>query len=326
MKRIIVFVLALFLAMPVMSYAGSVSSRFDLTVGGAANFNFGYFSRTAANDGAIVHGTWGRESRPNATDIQAENGMFRFSPAESTINLLGKGPDVWGAKTSGFVQVDFRGTNTGNAFGAAQIQYAAIRLNWPNAELLVGKFFAQTLDLYSRAFITAGDHTSTSGIGGIRPEQVAFRYNWNKNFNTMIGIIQMTNQEGATGANISYGRTGWPGFQAEIAFQSEACGKIGPDMLKFGLGAVYGKEKKIGNTAAAASASEVTETLDAWVVGLRGLIPIIPEKKGDKTNAMFLSGISYIGQNSWPWLGTPAPGAGSYWRTAQDGNLSLIHI
>lgn len=315
MKKIFVIMIALLLAAPVMSFAGSTTSRFDMTIGGAVNFNFGYNTQNYAQDS--FHAPT-RDSGATASNLNADRGNVRYSVTDSNINFLSRGPEAWGAKTMGYLQIDFRGGNTGNAVGGAQVQYAFVKFDWAKAYLVMGKAGAETLSAYARKFVVAGDASSTEGIGGIRPIQIALRYNFTKNFNAMFGVIQHTNQEaagGAVGNNNGFGRSQFPALQTEIGYGTDACGKIGPDMLKFGLGALYAREYRTkANAGTATTGSYDDENVNAWMVGLRTFVPIIPEKKGDKTNALGFSAIGYVGQNAVSWLGPPAPGTGSYFR------------
>ncbi len=322
MKKIFVIMLALFLAVPALSYAGSATSRWDMTIGGMINFDFAYFSKDGNTDSF-----WGAypDSLAGRTSPYTDRGNFYFSAADSNVNFTVKGPDAWGAKTTAFLAINFRGTNTGNNFGGAQIQHAAVRLNWPTAELLMGKTFQQFGDIYGRAFIIASDMGIFWG-GGTLPSQIAFRYWWTKNFNTMIGVTQATDWEGTPGGggtpirsnNDSYARSQLPQFQYEVAFETDACGKVGPNGLKFGLGGIVGKEYKTNTTITNAYTND---TVPVWSAILRGFVPIIPEKQGNKTNAFFFSGNAFIGQN-WAgnnWMAPPGfygqrPSIGSYWR------------
>jgi len=324
MKKIFVIMIALLLAVPAMSFAGSATSRFDLTIGGNVNFNFGYQTQNTPNDG--IHAA-ARGSSSTGTNLNAEYGNARFSVADSQINFLSRGPEAWGAKTSGFLQIDFRGSNTGGQQGNAQIQYAFVKFDWAKGYLVAGKSGPEALSAYARKFIIAGDASSTEGIGGPRPWMIAYRYNWTKNFNTLLGIYYHTQQDGnnavGQGNNNGYGRSKLPALISEIGFSSDACGVIGPDMLKFGLGGLIAKETKTYFNAASANANTYAEdNVNVWMAGLRAFVPIIPEKKGNKTNALGFSAIGYIGQNNVAYVGTPAPGAGSYWR-GQTGPYSL---
>jgi len=315
MKKILVIMIALLLAAPVMSFAGSATSRFDMTIGGNVNFNFGYNTQNYAQDS--FHAPT-RGSGITASNLNDDRGNVRYSLVDSQINFLSRGPDTFGAKTMGFLQIDFRGGNTGNQVGAAQIQYAFVKFDWASSYLVMGKTGAETLSAYARKFIIAGDASSTEGMGGIRPIQIAYRQKFAKNFNVMVGLVQHTNQEaagGAVGNNNGYGRSELPAVEAELGFESAACGKIGPDALKFGLGAIAGREyRTTWSPTMAQTGSYNDKNVNAWMVGLRGFIPIIPEKKEDKTNALAFTAIGYVGQNAWNWVGSPAPGVGSYWR------------
>ena len=131
-----------------------------------------------------------RQSSATATNLNAERGNVRYSVADSQINFLSRGPDTFGAKTMGFLQIDFRGGNTGNQVGGAQLQYAFVKFDWANSYLVAGKAGPELLSAYARKFIIAGDATSTEGVGGIRPIQIAVRLTSTKNFNIMLGVIQ----------------------------------------------------------------------------------------------------------------------------------------
>ncbi len=51
----------------------------------------------------------------------------------------------------------------------------------------------------------------------------------------------------ASGPTIDDGfqRSNWPMIFTELAYKTDACGKIGPWMLTFALGGIYGQEKPI---------------------------------------------------------------------------------
>ena len=97
---------------------GDATSRFDMTIGGGVNFNFGYQTNNLPADSIQAPM---RQSSATATNINAEYGNVRYSVADSQINFLSRGPDAFGAKTMGFLQIDFRGGNTGNVIGGAQL-------------------------------------------------------------------------------------------------------------------------------------------------------------------------------------------------------------
>ena len=50
MKRFIVFAVVAFLALPVVSFAGSATSRWDVTIGGYIKADFGYTTQSQGAD------------------------------------------------------------------------------------------------------------------------------------------------------------------------------------------------------------------------------------------------------------------------------------
>ena len=50
MKKFIVFAVAAFLALPVVSFAGSADSRWDVTIGGFIKADFGYATQSLGAD------------------------------------------------------------------------------------------------------------------------------------------------------------------------------------------------------------------------------------------------------------------------------------
>jgi len=340
MKKVIVVMLALFLAVPALSFAGSATSRFDLTVGGAVSLNFGYMTRNS-NDAPFVAP---RDNGPANKNLAAEYGNTYVSAADSVFNFTVRGPDLWGAKTSAFLQVDFRGGNTGNSFGGAQIQYARINFDWPGASLLIGQWIGQFGTVWGRDFIYAGDLGAYDPITGSRPFQIAYRYNFTKQFNGMIGLLAPTQWTGSgpaappvslTGPRSwqdGYARSGLPILQGEIGYENDACGRIGANMLRFGLGGMVGKEIKPlapGVNALVAGTNRITDSnVPVWMTAFRAFVPIIPEKKQNKGGAFFFTGTAFIGQNlaGNSWVGPGGVGttsAGSYWRPNDVGTSGV---
>ena len=60
MKKLIVFALALFLAVPALSFAGSATSKWDVTIGGFVKFDMGYASQAQGIDYMVA--------QPNSDD------------------------------------------------------------------------------------------------------------------------------------------------------------------------------------------------------------------------------------------------------------------
>ncbi len=335
MKKLVLVLLAVFLVIPALSNAGSVSSRYDVTFGGFVKYDLGWTSQGSNADMYLA-------SRPSsgATGVGAyylaDDYSNTFQTAgETRLNFLIKGPDLWGAKTSAFVEGDFRGVSTGNGYGGFQLRHAFMKMNWQSAEVMIGQNWQQWGMPYYIAEIGFNDESTY--LKGLRMPQMALRYFFTKEFNAMIGIQSATEWSSGGARQLDdYSRSNWPGVMGEIAYWSDRCGKIGANNLKFGLGGYFGKEKKTTNYVAtgiytgagAAAATNAVgyydDTLNTWMTAFRYSIPIIPEKQGNKQFAMLLNGNFFYGQN-WAgnnWMNLPAggPSVGSFFRNNGDAS------
>ena len=319
MKKLVLVMLAIFLVVPALGNAGSVSSRYDVTFGGFVKFDFGWSSDSGNADPAFAF----RDSRRGAPQFNDEFSNTFMTGAESRFNFLVKGPDLWGAKTSAFIEGDFRGVTTGNAHGGFQLRHAFMKMNWDSAELMIGQNWQQWGSIYYPAMLGANDYAMY--LKGIRTPQIALRYFWTKEFNTMIGLTSATEWSGARGVRQvdDYSRSNVPGFMGEIAYWTDRCGKIGPHNLKFALSGYYGQEKYTWFDAI--NNRWTDDRANAWLTSFRYSIPIVPEKQGDKVMSLLLNGNFFYGQNAGgnTWL---APGTmfGSYARiNAATGGVAV---
>ncbi len=314
MKKSVLVMLALFLVIPAISNAGSMTSRYDVTFGGFVKYDLGYSTQNAHADPSLAY----RHSSSDRAIFADEYSNSYMTGGETRFNFRIKGPDLWGAKTSAFIEGDFRGTTTGNQYGGFQLRHAFMNLKWSAADLLIGQAYQQWGMPYYSAQIGADDFKQY--LKGIRTPQMAYRYFFTKEFSTMIGITSATDWSGATRQyNDGYARSNWPGLQGEVAYWSDRCGKIGANNLKFGLGAYYGKDKESyvdpGNAA-----NYKDDTINAWVAAFRYSIPIVPEKQGNKAMSVLLNGNFFLGQNvaGNNWMGSSGPSNGSYMRPGHD--------
>ncbi len=138
MKKLVIIGLALFLALPALSYAGSATSRWDMTIGGYIAFDYGYASQAVGADYLVALRS--SAARQNLSD-QYYNQFAQTG--ETRLNFLMLGPDAFGAKTRGFIEYDFKGSSTGGSYiqGAASLRHAYARLDWANDQLLFGEFW-----------------------------------------------------------------------------------------------------------------------------------------------------------------------------------------
>ena len=84
MKKTIIVLLALFLALPAVSFAGSATSRWDMTIGGYVKFDMGWGSQSQGRT-PIVAQRQGFGPYDNAVD---QNGNFYMYSGETRLNFL----------------------------------------------------------------------------------------------------------------------------------------------------------------------------------------------------------------------------------------------
>ena len=137
MKKFIVFAVVLALLVPTLAMAAT-----EFSLGGFIKMDTMWDS----DNGRQKH-EWGsgRNNDPNAN-----HGRLKFTAQGSRFNFTIKGPDLWGAKTTGFIEMDFDTAEAGianAAFSASntytpRLRHAMFRFNWPTSELLFGQYWS----------------------------------------------------------------------------------------------------------------------------------------------------------------------------------------
>jgi hypothetical protein len=348
MKKVLLFALVLLLAIPAASFAGSATSRWDLTIGGYVKVDAGYSTQNVGPNSSSPGGIENYFASPN--DYQGHQapwnkaGSYTEAAGQSALNFLVKGPDTWGAKTSAFIQGSFTGqtTNAGNngtRYGTFSLSHAYMDFTWATTKLMVGYNWQSWSFLPSYNFIGLYD-LLLAGRGNTVP-QITLTQNFSKSFYGSIGIQEPYNNRDGVGGSAAVGTpialvgasssgvtaantaasletvritSQLPDITAELGYKSDACGKIGPNMMQFAVGGFWGQDTVIypNLTASGAvnSASYSSGTVDRWAGSFKFYVPIIPEKNLNKAGAMSLSGNVWTGQNLENWfLGARAIGS-----------------
>ena len=76
---------------------------------------------------------------PDGEDINA-NSSFNMLNIQTRFRMLATGPDVWGAKTSAFVEGAFFGSINPD-INEFRLRHAFVKLAWPHTQLLVGQYW-----------------------------------------------------------------------------------------------------------------------------------------------------------------------------------------
>jgi hypothetical protein len=73
------------------------------------------------------------------------HGLFGMTAQGSRFNFTIKGPKLWGATTTGFIEGDFDGSGDGRVSNTSgylfRLRHAMFRLNWPETELMFGQYW-----------------------------------------------------------------------------------------------------------------------------------------------------------------------------------------
>jgi len=295
MKKIVLVLLALFIAVPMVSDAGSVTSRWDMTIGGFVKFDAGWASQAVSGDYMFASpesytGNW------NVTDKYSNSFM---AAGETRLNFAIKGPDGWGAKTSAFIEGDFRQAGSYEAF---RLRHAFMKFDWGTTDLVIGQTW-QTWGLMP-SFNLLGVNELGPMNKGDRLPQIMVGHKFAKNWSLKYGLISAYAPQSAGGTIASRGTLttntqntifSYPNFQAELGYSSDACGKIGPWMMQFALGGFVGKQK-MARRIGGAGTDWADDDVDNWGLAFKGYIPIIPEKKGNKAGALAITGSAFLAQ------------------------------
>ena len=223
MKKILIFAVVLCLLAPAAAFADT-----EFSLGGFIKLD-SYWDSTQA--GKNMNGVIARNN-----DTEFHHGNLRFTAQGSRINFTIKGPEVLGAKLSGFIEMDFdsctdvgsvsysTGTQSASNNYVPRMRHAMFRLNWPGeTELMFGQYWSMFCDWFIESaedgpFQLTG--TPTARIPQIRFTQ-GFLGDWHA-----AGLVGMANgyEEfyGSTSANIAagtatnpYSTSTTPGVDAE---------------------------------------------------------------------------------------------------------------
>jgi len=138
MKKFIVFVVVLALLAPSLVMAAT-----EFSLGGFIKMDMMWDS-----DNGVGHTINAPPARNN--DPNRKHGRLKFTAQYSRFNFTIKGPDLWGAHTTGFLEMDFDSSErpiVNTSFTASnsftpRLRQAMFRFNWPTSELMLGQYWS----------------------------------------------------------------------------------------------------------------------------------------------------------------------------------------
>ncbi len=195
------------------------------------------------------------------TSSRDKYGATSWGIGESRLNFLVKGPDTWGAKTSAFIEGDFRSLTSNSVsattrnsvedYGLFNLRHAFMKFDWPTFSIVAGRTWSVPGN--QPCFCLLGVNEIGSFNKGILAEQIYGVWQATKTFSITGGIMSPYSINSWPGGSLASGPTIDDGFQrsnlplffTEFLYKTDACGKIGPWMLQFGLGGIWGQEKPL---------------------------------------------------------------------------------
>jgi len=129
----------------------------------------------------VLHTVWDSTQVNNSynqfilrnNDPNFQHGRLKFSSEKSRMYFLIKGPEIWGAQTTGFIEWDFcEGGSVSTASGGLpfsvhknrlELRHGMFRLNWPDTELMLGQYWS----LVSEEFPETATPQPLGKFGGI---------------------------------------------------------------------------------------------------------------------------------------------------------------
>jgi hypothetical protein len=348
MKKTLVIMLALFLAIPAISYAGSATSRWDLTIGGDVKFDTGWSDQAGVFGNDLwTPGVPMRNAQSGTAGVPWDRGVFLWGGGETGLNFFVKGPDAWGAKTHAIIVADFTGVwgsggfLAGNSTASSGINYntldllvAEIGFDWANTSVTAGINGSWFGDLFTWTNQLAWG-TINYGNKGAAPvaPQITVTERFDKNWSVGFGVMSNYNQidyynapgytVAATALNLAPGTANLnplPMVEGKVAYSSDACGKVGPWSLLFEVDGAYGRVRNTYDYVPGVSL--YTKDVPEWLADFKFLIPIIPERNGNKAGALYADAMVFLTQGmgqggSWLGFGGGAPWVdGDYQRPA----------
>jgi hypothetical protein len=297
MKKLVIVAIAVLLAMPVLSQAGSTTSKWDMTIGGFVQFHGGYADQlvgSSFNKNTPNRGNGSREVMENTS------GNI-FAEGQSRLNFIVKGPDAWGAKTMARLEFDFTTVPAGESAGLANFRHSYLQFDWAQDQLLIGNTW------YLVNGRAPGGGLTLQSLPNIlvpsRTPQIRYTHTFGKSgFSTAFALEYPGLGKWMAVNNNYYDKytdSGYPNAVLNVDWISAACGKVGNESLHFGASGVYGREKTIrtySGTAAQRGTTYSGKQNDGYLMDVYGFIPIIPSKATDNAGALGIQGGLLWGQ------------------------------
>jgi len=240
MKKTILVLVVLALLIPASAFAAT-----EFSLGGFIRLDSYWDSTQTSVDTVVV------KQRNN--DALFHHGQFNMTAAGSRFNFTIKGPKLWGATTTGFIEGDFDTLLDNNFSGLSgavgapgathsyvfRLRHAMFKLNWPDTELLFGQYWGYFSEYYPE--VTGEADFQWHGWANQRVPQIRLTQKFAGDW-TVSGMIAQpfdpngvdvnftgATVAGSTGNQLTSGLEGrsaeTPQLQAKLAYEADLWGK-----------------------------------------------------------------------------------------------------
>jgi len=317
MKKILIFAVVLSLLVPAAAFAAT-----EFSLGGYIKLD-SYWDSTQQSKN--INGAVARDNDPSY-----HHGNVRFTAQGSRFNFTIKGPDVLGAKLTGFIEMDFDScTDVGSiASGSAtapvgsqsasnsyipRLRHAMFRMNWPGeTELIFGQYWSMFCDWFPE--VAEDGPFQVTGIPTARLPQIRFTQGFACDWK-VAALIGQANSYSATSipnnpysvSTTSGGDAETPQVQGQLKYSHDWWGKAAfyGNPVPFTASVTAGWQRNVvrsqvwGVVPTLDLASYPVQTghayLAPWMVQGSLFIPVIPTHSND------LAGTAHLLVQ--PWIG-----------------------
>jgi hypothetical protein len=201
----------------------------------------------------------------------ANHGRFQMNANATRFNFTIKGPEVWGGKVTGFIEVDFDGASTttvGRALGGRQnswvavndgsfgqavlrLRHAMFKITWPDREVLFGQYWSVNSEMIPETADSGA--FCLYGATQLRVPQVRYTQKFMDGMDASLAIA--SGQNGRWGLNVDQtnateGETSeTPMVEAKFRYEQDLYGKAGwygkPRGFYLGVGAGYFRTRNV---------------------------------------------------------------------------------
>jgi len=319
MKKTILLLVVLALVVPATAFAAT-----EFSLGGYIKLDSFWDS---TQEGKNMNTPINRDNDPNF-----QHGRLHFTAQGSRFNFTISGPNLWGAKVTGFIEMDFDSATdinvnaNNNTLGGVQsssnnyvprMRHCMFRLNWPETELLFGQYWSMFCEYYPDVVQDGpfqGTGCPTARLPQIRLTQ-KFLTDW-----TVAGLIGDANPAGTQENAYSLAQAGYdaecPQVQAKLMYEKDLWGKaaffgrprgftaqltggwqrlsLRPNLANGVLGV---SQNNLENTVVNVNGvQENHQNLNAWIGMASLFIPVLPTYSANLAGTASLTAQWWVGR------------------------------